>query len=245
MTGQEVRVLLADDQALFRDAVRVALTGEDDIEVVAEARDSVQAITEAERSRPNVALIDVDLPRRGGVQATQVITERSPDCKVILLSGSEDEGVLTDAFMAGASGFLTRDVHLTQLIEATRAVSRGEAVVSPRLLAALLTRLVGRRRERDEALGRVSRLTRRERQVLALLSRGADNVGIADELVISPETARTHIQNVLSKLGVHSRLEAAAFVVRFGVVEDLLEGALPPASSPALSRGMYLSPVAQ
>jgi len=107
---------------------------------------------------------------------------------------------------------LTKESPLSELIYASRAIDRGETVVPPRMLGPLLTRLIHRRSERDDAMRRVSLLTRREREVLALLAEGADNGGIAAALVISPETARTHIQNVLNKLGVHSRLEAAAFV---------------------------------
>jgi len=213
-------VLLADKQSLFREAVRVVLSGEDDLEVVAEARDGLQAVAEVERTRPDVALIDVNLPRCNGVQATQMITERIPMCRVIVLSGQEDERVLVDAMEAGASGYLSKEAPLGDLIDATRAVYRGEAMVPPKMLGPLLSRLIRRRRERDEALRRMARLTRREREVLALLARGADNQLIAQELVISPETARTHIQNVLGKLGVHSRLEAAAFVVQNGIFDD-------------------------
>jgi DNA-binding NarL/FixJ family response regulator len=216
-----VRILIADDQSLFREAVRVVLSSEDDLEVVGEARDGLQAVADVERLRPDVALLDADLPNCDGIRATRQIVERVAGCRVIVLSSREDERVLVAAMEAGASGYLPKQVPLVDLIGATRAVDRGEALVPPRMLATLLQRLIQRRRERDEALKVLASLTRREREVLALLARGGDNDGIAQELVISPETARTHVQNVLGKLGVHTRLEAAAFVTQNGILEDL------------------------
>lgn len=214
-------VLLADEQSLFREAVRVALSNEADIKVVGEARDGLQAIAEAERLQPDVALIDANLPNCDGIRAARQITERVPACGVIVVSGQEDQRVLIDALEAGASGYLTKESPLVDLIEATRSVHRGEMLVPPRMLGALLRRLIQRRREHDGALTRMSSLTRREREVLALLAHGADNERIAQRLVISPETARTHVQNVLGKLGVHSRLEAAAFVRQNRLFEEL------------------------
>jgi DNA-binding NarL/FixJ family response regulator len=216
-----IRVLLADEQSLFRQAVKVVLSSEDDLIVVGEAADGLQAIAEVERVRPDVALLDADLPNCDGIRATQQISLRVPECRVIVFSAQEDEQVLVQALEAGASGYLSKGSPLADLIEATRAVHRGDALIPPRMLGALLQRLIHRRRERDDALKRMAKLTRREREVLALLAQGADNDGIAQRLVISPETARTHIQNVLGKLGVHSRLEAAAFVTQNGILDDL------------------------
>lgn len=222
MTEGVLRVLLADEQSLFREAVRVVLSSEGDLEVVAEARDGVQAVAEAERTQPDVALLDANLPNCDGIRATNLILTRVPTCRVIVFSGQEDERILLEAMEAGASGYLSKEAPLAELIEATRAVHRGEALVPPRMLGALLQRVIHRRRERDEAIKRMGNLTRREREVLALLAQGADNDLIAQRLVISPETARTHVQNVLGKLRVHSRLEAAAFVTQNGILDDLV-----------------------
>jgi DNA-binding NarL/FixJ family response regulator len=217
-----MRILLADEQSLFREAVRVVLESQPDIEVVAEARDGIQAVAEVEATRPDVALLDINLPNCDGIRATAMIKERFPDCKVLVLTGEEDQETLVEALEAGASGYLTKECPLSELMEATRAVHRGETLIPSRMLGSLLSRLIRRRREQDEALQRISRLTKREREVLAFLAEGRDNDGIAQALVISPETARTHIQNVLGKLGVHSRLEAAAFVIQNGILEDLV-----------------------
>jgi DNA-binding NarL/FixJ family response regulator len=217
-----LRVLLADEQSLFREAVKVVLSAEGDLEVVAEARDGLQAVAEAERTRPDVALLDADLPNCDGIRATTLIQEAVSTCRVIVISSQEDEKVLLEAMEAGASGYLSKEAPIADLINAARAVHRGEALVPPKMLGALLQRVIHRRRERYEALKRMTGLTRREREVLALLAQGADNDGIAQHLVISPETARTHVQNVLGKLRVHSRLEAAAFVTQNGLLEDIV-----------------------
>jgi two-component system, NarL family, nitrate/nitrite response regulator NarL len=218
----KVRILIADEQSLFREAVRVVLEGEPDLHVIAEARDGLQAVAEAERVHPDVALLDAGLPNCDGIRATAMIKLRVPECQVLVLSGEEDHRTLIECLEAGASGYLTKECPLAELIDATRAIHRGETLVPPRMLGALLSRLIRRRRAQDEALRRTARLTRREREVLALLAEGADNDGIAQALVISPQTARTHIQNLLGKLDVHSRLEAAAFVRQNGILEELV-----------------------
>lgn len=222
MTEGKLRILIADEQSLFREAVKVVLSAEGDLVVVAEAHDGLQAVAEAQRTQPDVALLDASLPNCDGIRATQLILERVPTCRVIVFSGQEDERVLLEAMEAGASGYLSKEAPLADLINAARAVHRGEALVPPRMLGALLQRIIHRRRERDEALKRMTNLTRREREVLGFLALGADNDQIAQRLVISPETARTHVQNVLGKLRVHSRLEAAAFVTQNGILDDLV-----------------------
>jgi len=219
--GTILRIVLADEQSLFREAVKVVLESQVDIEVVAEARDGQQAVAAVEQTKPDVALLDVNLPNCDGIRATSLIKERVPDCRVLVLTGEEDQATLVEALEAGASGYLTKECPLSELIEATRAVHRGETLIPPRMLGSLLSRLIHRRREQDDALQRISKLTKREKEVLAFLAEGRDNDGIAQALVISPETARTHIQNVLGKLEVHSRLEAAAFVIQNGILDDL------------------------
>jgi len=217
-----VRILLADGQSLFREAVRVVLSAEDDLTVVAEAANAEQAVAEAERHVPDLALLDMSLPPAGGVEAASLITDRVPDCRVVLMSEEEDQDTLIRALEAGASGLVARSCPLSELTDAARAISRGETLIPPRMLGALLSELIRRRRQQDEARRVVVRLTRREREVLALLADGADLDGIARSLLISPETARTHIQNVLSKLEVHSRAEAAEFVLQNGILDHLV-----------------------
>jgi two-component system response regulator NreC len=220
---RRIRILLADEQSLFREAVRSVLEAEPDFDVVGEARDGLQAVAEAERSQPDVVFLDAALPNCDGIRATGLIRERAPETRVLILCGEDDDRVLVDALEAGANGFLSKASPLAELIDAARSLFRGEILIPPRMMGDLLSRLIRRRREQNDALRTLSRLTHRERQVLRLLAGGADNDGIAQALVISPQTARTHVQNVLGKLGVHSRLEAAAFVNSSGLLDDLLE----------------------
>jgi len=217
-----VRIVVAHEQSLFREAVKVVLSGQGDLEVVGEARDGYEAVAESERTRPDLVLIQGALPNGDCVRTTWLIKQRVPECRVLILADGEDQRLLIEALDAGASGYLTSDAPLERLIEATRSVPRGEMLIPPDMMGPLLSRLIARRREQHEAFRRLARLTRRERQVLALLVDGADNDAIAQELVISPETARTHVQNVLGKLALHSRLEAAAFVRKHGFLEELV-----------------------
>jgi DNA-binding NarL/FixJ family response regulator len=213
---------VADGHSLFRESVIVVLRGEHDLAIVADARDGDHLAAEISAAKPDVAILDLNLPGCDGVQAVRLVKERAPDCKILALADREDQRALLEVVEAGASGYLTKDCPLAELIDATRAVARGEIVIPRWMLGTLLSHLVRRRRERDEALRRMSRLTRREREVLALLTDGADNEAIAERLFISPETARTHVQNLLGKLEVHSRLEAAAFVVSNGILDEVV-----------------------
>ena len=228
MTGlsesdERVRILLADEQALFREAVRLALENEDDFEVVAEARDGFQAVADAERTSPRVAVLDAHLPSSDGIQTAWLIRQRVPGCEVVIVSDREDRRILERALEVGARGFVTKSSPMSELLSVMRAVHRGETLVPSRMLGDLLGGLMRRRNEQDDAFRRVSRLTRREREVLHLLVDGSGTEAIARALVISPQTARTHIQNILAKLGVHSRLEAAALVNESGIRDGLTD----------------------
>ena len=217
-----IRILLADPHGLFREALRTGLESQQDLRVVGEARSGPEAVVEIERSIPNVAIVEMDLPTTGAGGTTTLIKDRVPSCRVLVLGATEDCRRLTEVLDAGASGYVTKESPLADLITATRAVHRGETPIPPRMLGPLLTTLLRRKRELDGAHARIARLTRREREVLALLADGADNDHIARMLVISPQTARTHIQNILTKLSVHSRLEAAAFVTQNAIMSDLV-----------------------
>ena len=212
-----VRVLIADAHSLFREALVTSLAGQTDLEVVGQARDGLEAVAEAARTEPEVAVLDADLPNCDGVRATKLIRDRLPACRVVVLAAEEDHETLADAIHAGANGYLTKSSPLTDLVDAIRSVHRGDTLVPAGMLGDLLGRLIDRRQQQSEAVRRIGRLTPREQEVLSLLAQGGDNDTIAQALVISPQTARTHIQNVLVKLGVHSRLEAAALAIQNGL----------------------------
>jgi DNA-binding NarL/FixJ family response regulator len=237
-----VRILLADQHALFREAIRAIIDAEPDLRVVAEAGTGFEAVEMAVRTEPDVAVVHADLEDCDSIQTVGLLLERAPGCRVLILAGEEQHGVLAAAVEAGAGGFLTKGSPLSELLEATRAVARDETVIPPRMLGGLLSRLISRRREQDAAQERLAKLTHRERQVLGLLAEGADNDIIARTLVISPQTARTHIQNILGKLGVHSRLEASAFVFWNGSLENLL-AANPSQHDGATRRATDIQPL--
>jgi DNA-binding NarL/FixJ family response regulator len=218
-----IRVLFADEEPLFREAIRMVLDNQPDLLVIAEAETGCQAAALAEELVPDVAVLSADLPLCDGVDAIRLVLDRCPECRVLVMARVEDQDALLVALEAGAAGFVTRTSPLSELINAIQRVYRGEAMVPPMMLGPLLGALIKRRREQAAVMQRISALTRREREVLLLVCRGADSRAIAEELVISPETARTHIQNVLSKLGVHSRAEAAALVGPEDLFESLVE----------------------
>lgn len=223
MDEGQLEILLADSHSLFREAIKSVLTLEDDLRVVADAATSDEAVKLAEELRPHVALVDGRLAGCDGASTTARIKRSVPDCAVVVLSGLDsDDTLLVRVVEAGASGFLMKESPLSELIDATRAVGRGQTVIPQELLGSLLDHLVGRRRKQDEAMHHIARLTPREKEVLAYLADGADNSVIAEELFISPETVRTHVQKILGKLNVHSRLEAAAFVIYNGLQTHLM-----------------------
>ena len=220
-----MRVLVADTHVLFSEALKLVLEAEDDIEIVAQTDDPENAVVLTERHRPDVALIDAQLSLPRGEPVAAVLKQRFPPCRVIVLAErSDDDDALMEAVDAGADGFITKGRSMEELVEAMRRAWKGEVVIPSDMLGGLLARLTRRNKKQEEALEKVARLTPREREVLALLLEGADNEAIARELVISPETARTHVQNLMSKLGAHSRLEAVAFAMQSGIRSILLEG---------------------
>lgn len=217
------RVLVAHEHALFRAAIRAALEGEADLNVVGEADDAPAAVGEAQRLDCDIILISAGLPA-GGIGACAAVKASKPSAKVILWSEASDLRLLLAALEAGADGYVNQDLTLPEIVEATRRVLRGELSIPSSMVGSLLHELLRHRRDEGHLLDRISRLSRRERQVLALLVEGLGHEAIARALVISPQTARTHIQNLYGKLGVHSRLEATAIAVEHNLVERLSEG---------------------
>jgi DNA-binding NarL/FixJ family response regulator len=213
-----IRILVADPHSLFRQAIHAALDREPDLTVVAEAGHAESAIAAAREHAPDVVVLDADLPGRDVGRMTDELStvraRRGGRSRVIVVAGEEDQQLLVTVLEAGAAAYMTKLSPLEYLVSTTRAVVRGETVVPPAMLGPLVRQLLAREREQLETFERVVRLTRRELEVLRLVGAGANNQRIARELSISPQTARTHVQNVLGKLGVHSRLEAAAFVHR-------------------------------
>lgn len=216
-----IRVLVADGHPVLRNALRSVMVAEPDMLVVAHSGDAGRAVRDTEHLAPDVAVLDADLPGGSGVGACAEIKTRNLPTRVIVLGEEADRRVLLAAIEAGADGYVTKAAGLDALLDAVRRVGSGEACIPPGMLGVLLGDLIRRRREEDAVVERFSRLSRREKEVFALLVEGCDNQDIATSLNVSANTARTHIQNVLGKLEVHSRMEAAALDVSHHLVERL------------------------
>jgi DNA-binding NarL/FixJ family response regulator len=214
-------LLLAHEHSLFRAAVRAGLEKHRDLAFVGESTTGNMAKADALRLRPVVALIDSQLPPDGGIPVCTAIKNAGTATRVLLMCSGDDPDLLVRALEAGADGYVRHEGGLDEIVDGCRALSRDEAFVPPRLLAPLLRGLIVRRREDDAIAQRASNLSRREKEVFALLVAGHDQHGIAEALVISPATARTHLQNVLRKLEVHSRLEATALAIRHELVPTM------------------------
>jgi DNA-binding NarL/FixJ family response regulator len=226
-----VRVLLADDQALVRAGFRMILEAQDDLEVVGEAGDGEEAVALAVRERPDVVLMDIRMPRLDGIAATRRLVARHPDTRVLVLTTFDLDDYVYDALQAGASGFLLKDVGRADLVAAVRVVAAGEALLAPTVTRRLLADFVRSRGAAappakvtptaSTAAGRSPAppaLTPREQDTLALLARGLSNAEIAAELVVSDHTVKTHVGNVLMKLGLRDRIHAVIYAYEHGIV---------------------------
>jgi two-component system, NarL family, response regulator LiaR len=201
-----IRVLIADDHAVVRQGLRTFLDLQDDIEVVGEAGDGEEALALIEQLAPDVALIDLVMPRMDGIEAIRRLRERAPDVRAIVLSSFVDDDKLFPAVRAGAAGYLLKDVQPQELVEAIRTVHGGGALLHPQVAARLLQDMA------DDPL------TPREHEVLALIGRGMPNKLIARELSLSEKTVKAHVSSILAKLGVTDRTQAALYAVREGLV---------------------------
>ncbi|HVB10037.1 MAG TPA: response regulator transcription factor [Bacillota bacterium] len=209
-----IRVVLADDQALLLDGLRVILGAEAGIEVVGAARDGEEAIALARRHRPDIVLCDLRMPRLDGVAATRRIVDELPGTRVIALTTYDHDELVLQALQAGASAYLLKDLPAAELVHAIRAVADGQTILQPAAAGRILTALSRQVAPRD--LG-PERLTDRETEVLRLMAAGLRNKDIAERLVVSEATVKTHVNNIFAKLGCRDRAEAVLWAVRHGV----------------------------
>ena len=212
-----IRVLLADDDALIRGGLRALLAAEDDLEVVGEAATGGEAVRLARALRPDVVLMDVRMPQTDGVAATREIVSWSPRPRVLVLTTFDLDEVVDDALDAGADGFLLKRATPEQLVDAVRTVHAGDALVAPAVTRRLLAAYAGRLAPDRERLARAARLTEREAEVLRALAEGLSNTEIAGRMWVSPETVKTHIKSILSKLEVRDRTQAVVWAYRTGL----------------------------
>ncbi|HTX92954.1 MAG TPA: response regulator transcription factor [Anaerolineales bacterium] len=211
-----IKVLLADDQTLIRQGIRLLLEIETDIQVIGQAADGAEALRQVEQLRPDVVLMDVRMPGMDGVAATREITQRFPDVKVIILTTFEDDETVFEGLKAGAHGYLLKDISSEDMAAAVRKVAAGEALIEPRLTRKVLaefSRLASARAPSvpgaAAATGSLpAPLTEREQQVLQALAHGLSNREIAEQLVITEGTVKNHVSNLIDKLGVRDRTQA-------------------------------------
>ena len=214
-----MRVLLVDDHRLVLEMLADSLALAEDVEVVGTATNGAEGVQVAKRERPDVVLMDIEMDQMGGIDATRQISQALPNTRVVMLTANDDQATILDAIESGAVGYLTKDRALVDdVVTTVRRAHQGEIMVPPAMIGRIISSRAQRQRERVERQQLVERLTPREREILHLLAEGADNKTIADRLVVSPHTVRTHVQNVLAKLGAHSKLEALTIAAKRGLV---------------------------
>ncbi|MFD1661739.1 response regulator [Streptomyces caeni] len=211
------RILLADDHALVRRGVRLILESEPDFTVVAEAGDGADAIAQARTHRPDLAILDVAMPRMTGLQAARELAQTQPDLRILMLTMYDNEQYFFQALKAGACGYVLKSVADQDLVAACRAAMRGEPFLYPGAVTALIRNYLERVRSGEEAPDSV--LTPREEEILKLIAEGHSSKEIAETLFISFKTVQRHRANMLQKLGLHDRLELTRYAIRAGLIE--------------------------
>ncbi len=213
----KVRILLADDHAVVRRGLRLVLDGEPDLEVVAEASDGQEAVELGLREDVDLAVLDVTMPRLTGIQAARELSRRRPELRLLILSMHDNERYFFEALRAGASGYVLKSVADRDLVEACRAVMRGEPFLDPAAVTALIRDHLERAREGEEIPA--DPLTPRESEIVKLIAEGHTSREIAELLVISDKTVERHRANVLEKLGMRDRVDLTRYAIRRGLAE--------------------------
>jgi DNA-binding NarL/FixJ family response regulator len=216
---KKIRVLIVDVHTVFAESLALVINLQRDMEAVGTANTCAHALELVPQHQPDVVLLDVMLPDGDGIEVAEAIKLIQPSIKTVILTSATEDDVLLRAIDAGASGFITKFRAIDDVIAAVRTAHAGEILIPPTMLLGLLSRLHQRRRQEDAPGIPVEPLTPREREVLQALARGLDNRQAATFLQISPNTLRTHLQNVMSKLRVHSKLEAVVIALKHGLIE--------------------------
>jgi DNA-binding NarL/FixJ family response regulator len=222
-SAEPIRVLIADDHALFRRGLEMVLEEETDIDLVGQASDGAEAVQKAGEALPDVVLMDIRMPKINGIEAARQMKDIAPSAKIVILTISDEEEDLFEAIRAGASGYLLKDIPLDEVAEAVRSVHGGQSLINPSMAGKLLSEfaMLARRDAEEEPAKHAPapKLTDREMEVLRLVARGMNNRDIAKELFISENTVKNHVRNILEKLQIHSRMEAVMIAVREKLIE--------------------------
>jgi DNA-binding NarL/FixJ family response regulator len=213
-----IRVLVADDQSMVRAGFRLLLSGEDDIEVVAEASNGLEAVDKAARSHPTVVLMDIRMPQLDGLEATRRILAADSTARILILTTFDLDEYVYEALRSGASGFVLKDDPPEQLLAAIRLVADGEALLSPAITKRVIKQFT--RIPRPEPPRQLDELTDRELEVFRLIARGLSNAEIARELYISDTTVKTHITHILMKLNIRDRVQAVVLAYESGLFDS-------------------------
>jgi DNA-binding NarL/FixJ family response regulator len=213
--AKHVRILIADDHPLTRDGIRSALAGDETLEVVAEATNGEEAVKLAEQSQPDVILMDMRMPGLSGIQATREITRAHPGIRVLILTVEDAQARVGDAIQAGAAGYLLKDVDAPALARAVRLAADGCAVIHPDLTRQFVDEL----RQLSSGERTATTLSNREVEVLQMIAYGATNREVAEKLQISPQTVKTYLERIFTKLGVSDRTRAVAVALKLGILE--------------------------
>lgn len=213
-----VRVVIADDQALFRRGLLVVLGSEEGIEVVAEAEDGADAVAKVEELAPDVVLMDVRMPKVNGIEAARTIRSLAPATKILMLTVSDEEDDLYEAVKAGANGYLLKEISVEEVADAVRAVVQGQSLISPLMASKLLSEFSSLAKRAEERFPAPS-LTVREVEVLGLAAKGMSNRDISEELYISENTVKNHVRNILEKLHLHSRMQAVMYALKERLID--------------------------
>jgi len=213
-----IRVLVADDQSMVRAGFRMLLGGEEDIEVVAEASDGLEAVAKAAKFEPSLILMDIRMPELDGLEATRRILAADPQARILILTTFDLDEYVYEALRAGASGFVLKDDSPEQLLTAIRTVAAGDALLSPAVTKRAIQKFA--RTPRPDPPKEIDELSEREREVFRLMTRGLSNAEIGKQLFISETTVKTHVTHILQKLNLRDRVQAVVLAYQAGLFES-------------------------
>lgn len=225
-TTGPIRLVIADDIPLFREMLVHTLEEEDDIDIVAHASNGIEAVEACRLHRPHIILLDVEMPKMNGVEATRLIRSECPATRVVILTAYEDDRLILELIQAGATGYLVKDTHIDEVVKAIRVAHDGESLIQPRVAQKILRMMSSMPSQEApsqtpavDIKAKLERLTAREREVLEGMARGLNNKELAETFCIGHTTVKTHVNRMMQKLELRDRVEAVLFAVQAGLVD--------------------------